>query len=445
MHLSNQRSRKSNPIVCGKLIISVILGPLACADRSVAPLSVPSEQPQATRSRPPALSAAASKSPSVDSALFAIAEEWAAQDAPQLKQLLSGPEWSGARRAARRTTQQAIDPAQATYFDGGSEPTLSEMEALISAYNNNMWSPEVFSSSSVAAFGPGLLTSVVGSSTMEFLGDIGETVASVAVTGEESAVLQMNGTASGAPLCSVNSGGVSFASAKAYILCRLSSAASRRVLTTSAAPYSFSFGCGLTATASGSHTAYATKLPITITDGAVSIGLPSDVRLSRTKTDHPMTASKPACVVPTVSVNAGTGAGVVWSGETLTTDPGPQTVFLGSTWSSTKANDFFTWAWNVNGSPIAQISQFSLTLAPATYVFQLVLTNSDNKSASASVTVVVPEPGYGGGPGGGGGGGGEEEECERCQQWFWYQNGEIIDEWWECTEVDPRWCSGSEQ
>ena len=43
---------------------------------------------------------------------------------------------------------------------------------------------------------------------------------------------------------------------------------------------------------------------------------------------------------------------------------------------------------------------------------------------------------------GGGGGGADEYDtgCVSCQQWFWYEYGQIVDEWWECTPVDPYRC-----
>jgi hypothetical protein len=37
-----------------------------------------------------------------------------------------------------------------------------------------------------------------------------------------------------------------------------------------------------------------------------------------------------------------------------------------------------------------------------------------------------------------GGGGGWCEGTIVCQQWFWYENGEIVDEWWEC------WCEAAQ-
>lgn len=33
-----------------------------------------------------------------------------------------------------------------------------------------------------------------------------------------------------------------------------------------------------------------------------------------------------------------------------------------------------------------------------------------------------------------------EGECQLCQQWFWVENGVIVDEWWECTPIDPMIC-----
>ena len=44
--------------------------------------------------------------------------------------------------------------------------------------------------------------------------------------------------------------------------------------------------------------------------------------------------------------------------------------------------------------------------------------------------------------GSGGGGGEYDTGCESCQQWFWYEDGQIVDEWWECTPIDPIWCEG---
>jgi hypothetical protein len=47
--------------------------------------------------------------------------------------------------------------------------------------------------------------------------------------------------------------------------------------------------------------------------------------------------------------------------------------------------------------------------------------------------------------GGGDGGGGDDPYdtgCESCQQWFWYEYGQVVDEWWECTPTDAYRCEG---
>ena len=33
-----------------------------------------------------------------------------------------------------------------------------------------------------------------------------------------------------------------------------------------------------------------------------------------------------------------------------------------------------------------------------------------------------------------------ESGCQSCQQWFWYEDGQIVDEWWECTPTDSWRC-----
>lgn len=43
-------------------------------------------------------------------------------------------------------------------------------------------------------------------------------------------------------------------------------------------------------------------------------------------------------------------------------------------------------------------------------------------------------------PGTGGGGGDYDTGCVSCQQWFWYEYGQLVDEWWECTPVDAWRC-----
>jgi len=42
--------------------------------------------------------------------------------------------------------------------------------------------------------------------------------------------------------------------------------------------------------------------------------------------------------------------------------------------------------------------------------------------------------------GAGRGGGDYESGCQSCQQWFWYDYGQIVDEWWECTPVEADRC-----
>ncbi len=47
-------------------------------------------------------------------------------------------------------------------------------------------------------------------------------------------------------------------------------------------------------------------------------------------------------------------------------------------------------------------------------------------------------------PPGGGGGGGDEYEggCQLCQQWFYFIDGYMVDEWWECTSIPDYFCAG---
>lgn len=40
-------------------------------------------------------------------------------------------------------------------------------------------------------------------------------------------------------------------------------------------------------------------------------------------------------------------------------------------------------------------------------------------------------------------GGEYEAECYSCQQWFWYDYGQIVDEWWECEQIDSYLCAGN--
>lgn len=64
-----------------------------------------------------------------------------------------------------------------------------------------------------------------------------------------------------------------------------------------------------------------------------------------------------------------------------------------------------------------------------------------NKTASQPICEVPPPPTESGG-GGGGGGDSYDTGCESCQQWFWYEYGQIVDEWWECTPTDGYRCEG---
>ena len=45
-------------------------------------------------------------------------------------------------------------------------------------------------------------------------------------------------------------------------------------------------------------------------------------------------------------------------------------------------------------------------------------------------------------PGSGGSDGGDpyEGECEVCQQWFYYIDGMLAAEWWDCVDADPSLC-----
>lgn len=48
-----------------------------------------------------------------------------------------------------------------------------------------------------------------------------------------------------------------------------------------------------------------------------------------------------------------------------------------------------------------------------------------------------PPPGNGGGGGGGGG-----EGCYYCEYWVWEDEfGNIVEEYWECTPIDPAYCA----
>lgn len=87
----------------------------------------------------------------------------------------------------------------------------------------------------------------------------------------------------------------------------------------------------------------------------------------------------------------------------------------------------------LSGVPTIDVSA-SLTLIREPFGITRVWENSDDDDGSASFLPRCPSDGSGGGGGGGGGPGGECQGVVVCQQWFWYENGVIVDEWWEC------WC-----
>ena len=43
-----------------------------------------------------------------------------------------------------------------------------------------------------------------------------------------------------------------------------------------------------------------------------------------------------------------------------------------------------------------------------------------------------------------GGGNSDEYEggCELCEQWFYFIDGRLVDEWWECTSIPDYYCEG---
>lgn len=58
-------------------------------------------------------------------------------------------------------------------------------------------------------------------------------------------------------------------------------------------------------------------------------------------------------------------------------------------------------------------------------------TQIDNASAMAWLPdCLPPTPGNG-----------YEEDCEFCQQWFQYEDGMIVDEWWDCSPISSNVCS----
>jgi hypothetical protein len=57
---------------------------------------------------------------------------------------------------------------------------------------------------------------------------------------------------------------------------------------------------------------------------------------------------------------------------------------------------------------------------------------SDEDNAAQPACVVAGEAVYDSGEGSG--------ECYYCQQWFWVEDGVIVDEWWDCTPIDESYC-----
>lgn len=45
-------------------------------------------------------------------------------------------------------------------------------------------------------------------------------------------------------------------------------------------------------------------------------------------------------------------------------------------------------------------------------------------------------------PAGGGSSDEYEDGCQLCQQWFYFIDDQIVDEWWECEPIDNRYCEG---
>lgn len=63
-----------------------------------------------------------------------------------------------------------------------------------------------------------------------------------------------------------------------------------------------------------------------------------------------------------------------------------------------------------------------------------------NDSKEQPACAPPPPPDYQDDGGGGGGGGEYDKTCEMCQQWLYYMDGILVDEWWECTPVDSSYC-----
>lgn len=87
----------------------------------------------------------------------------------------------------------------------------------------------------------------------------------------------------------------------------------------------------------------------------------------------------------------------------------------------------------LSGTPVLSTAA-SLFVAIDASPFQL-WSGGETKTGTVKVQ---PPCGSGGGGGGGESGGGWCEGTVVCQQWFWYENGEIVDEWWEC------WCEAAQ-
>lgn len=90
----------------------------------------------------------------------------------------------------------------------------------------------------------------------------------------------------------------------------------------------------------------------------------------------------------------------------------------------------------LSGTPTIDVSA-SLTLIRNQWGITRVWEHDDQEDGIGAYLPLCPSD-----PGGPGGGGGGEEPggCQGqviCQQWFWYENGVIVDEWWEC------WCEST--
>ena len=69
-----------------------------------------------------------------------------------------------------------------------------------------------------------------------------------------------------------------------------------------------------------------------------------------------------------------------------------------------------------------------------------VVSSGDSKAQPACEPPPPPPPP----PGSGGGGNGDEYQggCELCQQWFYFIDGYMVDEWWECSSIPDYYCEG---